>query len=136
LFEFAGTHSITGLIIVMLTFLIGWIRMCTFKRDLTDRHEPMYRGYDQVWIVVVLLGIICLYCGFYDYVMVDATVNVTSWYWIYGSCVGFWVLLFLVRELYNLRRHRIERQQNEAVDAYQSGSSRFVRKEKKKKKFV
>ncbi len=107
-----GTHSIVGLIIMTFTFLLGLIRYHTISRDVDpeQRHEPMYRAYDQVVIAILLLGIVCLYCGFADFSAVDASVNVTSWYWIYGICVGAWVVLFFVFEMINLYRHRVKDQ--------------------------
>jgi hypothetical protein len=70
-----------------------------------------------VWIVVILLGIVCLYCGFYDYSIVDATVNVTEWYWIYACIIGGFVAVFAVIEALNLRRHHVELLEYRALEA-------------------
>ncbi len=105
-----GTHSISALTIMTLVFMVALIRGHALSRDVhaDQRSEPTYRAYDQIVITVVLLGAICLYCGFADYSTVDPTAVVTSWYWIYGICIGFWVTLFLIFEIRNLWHHHLD----------------------------
>ena len=101
-----GTHSVTGLIVMVVSFLIGLIRLATLRRDVSDRHEGSYRAYDQMAVVVLLMGIICVYTGFADYAVVDSTYDVTQFYWIYSIFVGIWVVVFAVIETVKFRRHQ------------------------------
>ncbi len=65
---------------------------------------------------MILLGIVCLYCGFYDYSVVDASVNVTNWYWIYGAIIGGWVAVFILIESINLYCHHVRRMEYQTME--------------------